>query len=40
LRCNPDALLFTACNSADLKGRPFERDNVMTLLFYINAVYL
>ena len=30
----------TACNSADLKGRPFERDNAMTLLYRDNAVYL
>jgi len=35
-----DVLLFTACNNADLKERPFERDIVRTLLFYINAVYV
>jgi len=38
LRCNPNALLFIASNTADLKGRPFERDDVMTLLFNSSAV--
>jgi len=31
-------LLFTACNFADLKGRPLYRDDVMTLLFDSNEV--